>query len=56
MTMPDERYRSLVRTRKFLMKLSDAPSKFSATEIKHQVSLCLRHYPEDFYLDELAEK
>lgn len=57
MTLPDERYRSLKWTRDFLEDLLD-PKKTPRVprDIRKQAYSCLRHYPEDYYLDLLATK
>ena len=55
MTMPNERYSAIIRTRDFLQELRKAPSKYSAEEIKKEIHRCLKHYPSELYLDQLAD-
>ena len=54
--MPDERYRAVQYTEKFLMDLID-PSVTPRVpkEIRQRARACLRHYPGAFYVDQLAE-
>lgn len=55
MTLPDERYRSLVHTKQFLMELlSPATTPRVPRAIRQRASSCLRHWPEDYYLEEIA--
>ena len=54
MTMPDERYRSLKRTGEFLVKLSRMNGQVP-TEVWEEAVYCLRHYPGEFKLKEIAE-
>ncbi len=53
MTMPDERYRSLVKTEEFLKKL--LTSDETPPNIKDDALWCLRHYPTRYDLDILSE-
>jgi hypothetical protein len=43
MTLPDERYRAVVQTQKFLVEILNTPRVPKA--IKDQARSCLRHYP-----------
>lgn len=43
MTLPDERYRAVVQTEKFLREILSTPRVPKA--IKDQARSCLRHYP-----------
>ena len=43
MTLPDERYRAVVQTEKFLLELLSTPRIPKA--IKDRARGCLRHYP-----------
>lgn len=43
MTMPDERYRAVVRTQEFLVEILNTPRVPKA--IKEKARWCLRHYP-----------
>ena len=55
MTLPDERYRSLVHTKQFLMELCD-PTKTPRVpkEVRRRASGCLRHWPDSYHLAEIA--
>lgn len=55
MTMPDERYRSLVYTERFLMDLCDpGVTPRIPRAIRERAAGCLRHYPSTHHLDQLA--
>jgi hypothetical protein len=56
MTLPDERLSSLKRTRKFLISLLN-PSETPRVpkNIRGQASACLKHFPYEYQLDELAD-
>jgi hypothetical protein len=55
MTLPDERYRALVYTERFLMDLCDpsATPKVPRT-VRQRAAQCLRHYPTSYHLDQMA--
>lgn len=55
MTLPDERYRSLVHTKQFLMELLD-PAKTPRVpkDIRRRASACLRHWPDTYHMTEIA--
>ena len=53
MTLPDERYRAVVQTQKFLLEILNTPRIPKA--IKDQARSCLRHYPSDFDMNRAAE-
>jgi hypothetical protein len=56
MTMPDERYRAVQYTEKFLMDLMDPKiTPRVPKEIRQRARACLRHYPSEYYLGMLAE-
>jgi len=46
MTLPDERYRAVVQTRQFLLRLLTTPRIPKA--VKAEARSCLRHYPSDW--------
>jgi len=46
MTLPDERYRAVVYTRQFLLRLLTTPRIPKA--VKAEARSCLRHYPTDY--------
>jgi hypothetical protein len=57
MTLPDERYRSLVQGKKLLQELTD-PGKTPRVPsiVRQRVRAILRHYPNDYEFERLAEK
>lgn len=57
MTLPDERYRALIETRRFLYDLlsaKDTPKVPRA--IRLRARNCLRHFPFDLHFIHLAEE
>ena len=46
MTLPDERYRAVVQTKKFLEELLTTPRLPKA--VKDNARWCLRHYPNEW--------
>jgi hypothetical protein len=52
MTLPDERYRAVVHTQKFLVEILNTPRVPKA--IKEQARWCLRHYPTDWDMQRTA--
>jgi hypothetical protein len=52
MTLPDERYRAVLNTEKFLKDLLD-PKKTPRVpkDIRKQAYWCLRHYPSKYHMD-----
>jgi hypothetical protein len=53
MTLPDERYRAVVQTQKFLLEILSTPRVPKA--IKDRARSCLRHYPSDWDMQRAAE-
>jgi hypothetical protein len=53
MTLPDERYRAVVQTQKFLVEILSTPRVPKA--IKDRARNCLRHYPSDWDMQRAAE-
>jgi hypothetical protein len=53
MTLPDERYRAVVQTQKFLIEILNTPRVPKA--IKDRAKSCLRHYPSDWDMTRAAE-
>jgi hypothetical protein len=52
MTLPDERYRSLVQTKKFLMELlSPHMTPRVPKIIRQRANGLLRHWPDDYHLE-----
>lgn len=54
MTLPDERYRAVIETQKFLVDILSTPRVPKA--IKDRAKWCLRHYPTKYDIDEAADK
>jgi hypothetical protein len=54
MTLPDERYRAVVQTKKFLEELLTTPR--IPKSVKGNARWCLRHYPTEFDMRETADK
>jgi len=52
MTLPDERYRAVVQTQKFLLEILNTPRVPKA--IKDGARYCLRHYPTDWDMQRTA--
>jgi len=46
MTLPDERYRAVVQTQRFLLRILTTPRVPKA--VKDEARSCLRHYPSDY--------
>lgn len=56
MTLPDERYRSLVQTKRFLKELlSPHMTPRVPKIIRHRASALLRHWPDDYVLEDMTE-
>ena len=53
MTLPDERYRAVVQTQKFLVEILSTPRV--PKSIKDGAKYCLRHYPSDWDMQQAAE-
>lgn len=53
MTLPDERYRAVVQTQKFLVEILSTPRVPKA--IKDGARHCLRHYPSNWDMQRAAE-
>jgi hypothetical protein len=53
MTLPDERYRAVVQTKRFLLELLTTPRVSKA--IKDGARHCLRHYPDEWDMQRAAE-
>ena len=52
MTLPDERYRAVVQTEKFLKEILSTPRVPKA--IKDNARWCLRHYPNEWDMQSAA--
>jgi len=55
MTIPSERTRSIIQTRKFLFGLAYDFKKIP-TEIREMAKSCLRHYPDVSSIQEICKK
>ena len=57
MTLPDERYRSMIWAEKFLQDLLD-PQKTPRVpkNIRAHARSILRHYPGNYYIEQLARR
>jgi hypothetical protein len=53
MTLPDERYRAVVQTQKFLVEILSTPRVPKA--IKDSARYCLRHYPNEYDMKKTAQ-
>lgn len=53
MTLPDERYRAVVRTQKFLIEILNTPRVPKV--IKDGAKHCLRHYPSEYDMKKTAQ-
>ena len=54
MTLPDERYRAVMETKKFLESILNTRSGLSK-DMKDTARWCLRHYPTEYDLDRAAQ-
>ena len=53
MTLPDERYRAVIQTQKFLVEILNTPRVPKA--IKDGARHCLRHYPSEYDMKKTAQ-
>lgn len=53
MTLPDERYRAVIQTQKFLVEILNTPRVPKA--IKDGARYCLRHYPNEYDMSKAAQ-
>jgi hypothetical protein len=53
MTLPDERYRAVVQTQRFLLTILTTPRVPKA--VKDEARACLRHYPSEYDMNCAAE-
>lgn len=53
MTLPDERYRAVVQTQRFLLRLLTTPRVPRA--VKDEARGLLRHYPSDYDMNKAAQ-
>ena len=53
MTLPDERYRAVVQTQRFLLRILTTPRVPKA--VKDEARACLRHYPSDWDMARASE-
>lgn len=56
MTLPDERYRTVIQTRRFLLDLCDPKHTPRIPKlIRDRARSMLRHYPDEWDMDRVAE-
>lgn len=56
MTLPDERYRSIMQTRQFLLDLLDTRKTPRVPRtVRNAASRCLRHFPGELDLDQIEQ-
>ncbi len=53
MTLPDERYRAVIQTQRFLLELLTTPR--IPKKIKDQARACLRHYPSEWDMERASD-
>ena len=53
MTLPDERYRAVLQTQRFLLRLLTTPRIPKA--VKDEARSCLRHYPDTWEMQQAAD-
>jgi hypothetical protein len=53
MTLPDERYRAVLQTQKFLIEILNTPRIPKA--VKDQARYCLRHYPSEYDMKKVSQ-
>jgi len=53
MTLPDERYRAVMQTQKFLVEILNTPRVPKA--IKDGARHCLRHYPTEYDMKKVSQ-
>jgi hypothetical protein len=53
MTLPDERYRAVIQTQKFLLEILKTPRV--PKSIKDNARYCLRHYPSEYDMNKAAQ-
>lgn len=57
MTLPDERYRSLVQTKRFLIELLSTNTTPRVPKIiRQRAHSLLRHWPDDYHLEMMCEQ
>ena len=54
MTLPDERYRAVVQTKRFLLEILTTPRV--PKTIKDGARHCLRHYPDEWDMQVVARE
>ena len=53
MTLPDERYRAVVQTQRFLLRILTTPRV--PKTVKDEARACLRHYPSEWDMKAASE-
>jgi hypothetical protein len=55
-TLPDERYRAVTQTKKFLEDILMGKYKRIPKDVKERARSCLRHYPSDWEMQTAARE
>ncbi len=56
MTLPDERFRAVVRTREFLLNLCNPQHTPRVPKIiREEAKWCLRHYPDYYDMNKVSQ-
>ena len=55
MTLPYERVNAVTRTRDFLLELCEPGKQFTKKELRQRIRGLLRHYPNEFDIDQISE-
>lgn len=56
MTLPDERYRSLIRTKEFLIDLLNrSKTPRVPKDIRYRASALLKHWPDNYHLELMTQ-
>lgn len=56
MTLPDERYRSLVQMRERLYEIAFAKGPVKKRELRREIGWLLKHYPLPSEIERMAKK
>jgi len=52
MTLPDERYRAVLQTQRFLLRILTTPRV--PKTVKDEARACLRHYPSEYDMKQVS--
>lgn len=57
MTTDDERFRAIENARWFLRRLlTEMPFPYNKTEMRHWARRLLKHYPEEYFIEDLKKQ